>query len=110
MIIVSPTPLYGLGLIETFLHDYVYPLRVLGVNVHTSFDFEAWKYNGRGFSEFLNQAATWKPSRCIILSGDVHHASAVKAAVFFKDGRKLAINQLTSSPMKNMSFGEFGEF
>ncbi|WHZ05442.1 hypothetical protein QNH48_12780 [Neobacillus sp. YX16] len=105
LIIVSPTPLYGLGLIETFLHDYVYPLRVLGVNVHTSFDFEAWKYNGRGFSEFLNQAATWKPSRCIILSGDVHHASAVKAAVFFKDGRKLAINQLTSSPMKNMSFG-----
>jgi hypothetical protein len=105
LIIVSPTPLYGLGLIETFLHDYVYPLRVLGVNVHTRLDFEAWKYNGRGFTEFLNQAATWKPNRCIILSGDVHYASAVKAAVFFKDGRKLAINQFTSSPMKNMSFG-----
>jgi hypothetical protein len=105
LIIVSPTPLYGLGLIETFLHDYVYPLKVLGVNVQTRLDFEAWKYNGRGFTEFLNQAASWKPNRCIILSGDVHYASAVKAAVFFKDGRKLAINQFTSSPMKNMSFG-----
>jgi hypothetical protein len=105
LIIVSPTPLYGLGVIETFLHDYVYPLKVLGVNVQTKFDFEAWKYNGRGFTEFLNQAASWKPNRCIILSGDVHYASTVKAAVSFKDGRKLVINQFTSSPMKNMSFG-----
>lgn len=105
LIIVSPTPLYGLGLIETFLHDFVYPLRVLGVNVHTRFDFEAWKYNGKGFTEFLHQAAAWKPSRCIILSGDVHYASAVKAAISFKDGRKMTINQFTSSPMKNMSFG-----
>jgi hypothetical protein len=77
----------------------------LGVNVHTRFDFEAWKYNGKGFTEFLHQAAAWKPSRCIILSGDVHYASAVKAAISFKDGRKLTINQFTSSPMKNMSFG-----
>ena len=105
LIIVSATPLYGLGLIETFLHDFVYPLRVLGVNVQTTFDFEAWKYNGKGFTEFLYQAASWQPSRCIILSGDVHYASAVKAAVSFNDGRKLAINQFTSSPLKNMSFG-----
>jgi hypothetical protein len=105
LIIVSPTPLYGLGLIETFLHDYVYPLRVLGVNVHTRLDFEAWKYNGKGFTEFLHQAAKWKPSKFIILSGDVHYASFVKAAISFKDGRRLTINQFTSSPMKNMSFG-----
>jgi hypothetical protein len=32
-------------------------------------------------------------------------ASAVKAAISFKDGRKLIINQFTSSPMKNMRFG-----
>ncbi|MDQ0971853.1 hypothetical protein QFZ31_001731 [Neobacillus niacini] len=105
LIIVSATPLYGMGLIETFLHDYIYPLRVLGVNVNTRFDFEAWKYNGKGFTEFLNQVAAWKPSRCIILSGDVHYASAVKAAVSFKNGQKLTINQFTSSPLKNMSFG-----
>jgi hypothetical protein len=105
LIIVSPTPLYGLGLIETFLHDYVYPFKVLGVNVQTKFDFEAWKYNGKGFTEFLIHAASWKPNRCIILSGDVHYASAVNAVISFNDGRKLAINQFTSSPMKNMSFG-----
>lgn len=105
LIIVSAAPLYGLGLIETFLHDYVYPLKVLGVNVHTRFDFEAWKYNGKGFTEFLHQVAAWKPSRCIILSGDVHYASTVKAAVSFKNGQKLTINQFTSSPLKNMSFG-----
>ncbi|MFP7296567.1 hypothetical protein [Neobacillus niacini] len=105
LIIVSPTPLYGLGLIESFLHDYVYPLKVLGVNVQTKLDFEAWKYNGKGFTEFLNQAASCNPNRCIILSGDVHYASAVNASVSFNDGRKLAINQFTSSPMKNMSFG-----
>ncbi|WHY03005.1 hypothetical protein [Neobacillus sp. DY30] len=104
LIIVSATPLYGLGLIETFLHDYVYPLKVLGVNVHTKFDFEAWKYNGKGFTEFLQQVAAWNPARCIILSGDVHYASAVTAAVSFKNGQELTINQFTSSPLKNMSF------
>jgi hypothetical protein len=105
LIIVSATPLYGLGLIETFLHDYIYPLRVLGVNVHTRFDFEAWKYNGKGFTEFLQRVAEWKPNRCIILSGDVHYACAVNAAVSFQNGQKLIINQFTSSPLKNMSFG-----
>jgi hypothetical protein len=105
LLIVSPTPLYGMGLIESFIHDYVYPLQVLGVNVHTKVDFEAWKYNGKGFTEFLHRAVSWNPNRCIILSGDVHYASAVKADISFKDGRKLTINQFTSSPLKNMSFG-----
>lgn len=105
LIIVSATPLYGLGLIETFLHDYVYPFKVLGVNVQTKLDFEAWKYNGKGFTEFLRQATSWKPNRCIILSGDVHYASAVTSTISFKDGRQLIINQFTSSPLKNMSFG-----
>jgi hypothetical protein len=105
LIIVSATPLYGIGLIETLLHDYIYPLRVLGVNVHTRFDFEAWKYNGKGFTEFLHQVAAWKPKRCIVLSGDVHYASAVKAAISFENGQKITINQFTSSPLKNMSFG-----
>ena len=77
----------------------------MGVNVHTTFDFEAWKHNGKGFTEFLDQVASWNPNRCIILSSDVHYASAVKAAISFKDGRKLTVNQFTSSPLKNMSFG-----
>lgn len=104
LIIVSATPVYGMGLIESFLHDFVYPFKVLGMDVQTSFDFEAWKYNGRGFTELLNQVAEWNPTPCIFLSGDVHYASAVKATVTFSDGRELNIQQYTSSPFKNMSF------
>jgi hypothetical protein len=104
LIIISATPVYGMGLIESFLHDYVYPFRVLGVDVQTSFDFEAWKYNGKGFTEFLRNAANWSPSSCIILSGDVHYAAAVESKVSFHDGKVLNIHQFTSSPFKNMSF------
>jgi hypothetical protein len=104
LIIVSATPVYGMRLIESFLHDYVYPFRVLGVDVQTTFDFEAWKYNGEGFTEFLGNAANWSPSTCIILSGVVHYATAVESTVSFQDGRALSIRQFTSSPFKNMSF------
>ncbi|OIK10553.1 hypothetical protein BIV60_20760 [Bacillus sp. MUM 116] len=104
LMIVSATPVYGMGLIESFLHDYVYPLRVLGLEVQTSFDFEAWKYNGKGFTEFLLLAAEWNPSPCIILSGDVHYASSVFSTVTFASGLKLEVKQFTSSPFKNMSF------
>ncbi|EKN65679.1 hypothetical protein BABA_18841 [Neobacillus bataviensis LMG 21833] len=104
IIVVSATPVYGMGLIESFLHNYVYPFQVIGVEVQTSFDFEAWKYNGEGFTHFLQQIVKWNPSQCIILSGDVHYASAVKATVTFPDGRTLPIQQFTSSPLKNMSF------
>lgn len=108
LIIASPTPVYGLGLIESFLNDYVYPLRVLGVEIQNKIDFEAWKYNGRGFTEFLQIVASWNPNQCIILSGDVHYASAVKSEVTFRNGQVLDIHQFTSSPIKNMSFSGFG--
>lgn len=108
LLIASPTPVYGLGLIESFLNDYVYPLRVLGMEIQNKIDFESWKYNGRGFTEFLRIVATWNPSQCIILSGDVHYASAVKSKVTFLDGRVLDIHQYTSSPIKNMSFQGVG--
>ncbi|WP_442598704.1 hypothetical protein [Neobacillus sp. D3-1R] len=108
LIIISPTPVYGLGLIESFLHDYVYPLRVLGINIQNAIDYEAWKYNGKGFTEFLLHIAEWNPSECIILSGDVHYASSVRSTVSFPDGRDLQISQFTSSPIKNSSFSGFG--
>jgi hypothetical protein len=108
LIIVSATPVYGLGLIESFLNDYIYPLKVLGVEIQNQIDFEAWKYNTMGFTELLLQIAEWNPSQCIILSGDVHYASSVKSRVTFQDGRTLNINQFTSSPIKNMSFSGFG--
>jgi hypothetical protein len=103
LIVVSATPVYGMGLIESFLHDYVYPIRLLGVEVQTTVDFEAWKYNGKGFTKFLHTAASWNPSICIILSGDVHYASEVKADIHFASGVRLAVHQCTSSPLKNMS-------
>ncbi|WP_462409798.1 metallophosphoesterase family protein [Neobacillus sp. Marseille-QA0830] len=104
LMVVSATPVYGMGLIESFLHNYVYPFRAIGIDVETTFDFEAWKYNGKGFTEFLKRAADWGASPCIILSGDVHFASEVKAQVTFHDGEQLSIHQVTSSPLKNRSF------
>ncbi|MBO1512703.1 hypothetical protein [Metabacillus bambusae] len=108
LIIASPAPLYGIGLIESFFKNNIYPFRALGVPVHYKLDFEAWKYNIEGFSSFLHHLKEWKPSECIILSGDVHYASNVKADVEINK-EHLTIYQLTSSPMKNMSFeGLFG--
>ncbi|MDR4890356.1 hypothetical protein RGU12_22905 [Fredinandcohnia sp. QZ13] len=104
LLVVSPTPVYGIGLIESFLNQYIYPLKTIGVPVTTAFDFESWKYNGEGFSELLNQVKEWHPSHCLILSGDVHYASAVKTNVEFNTGENLCIYQFTSSPMNNMSF------
>ncbi|RSK25846.1 hypothetical protein EJF36_02475 [Bacillus sp. HMF5848] len=104
LLIVSPTPVYGFGLIESILHNYVYPLKILGVQVNTTFDFEAWKYNGKGFTSFLEQVSNWNPAPCIILSGDVHYGAAVKSDVIFSDHSTLSIHQFTSSPLKNMSF------
>jgi hypothetical protein len=104
LILVSPAPLYGIGLIENFLHDYMLPLRTFGLPVQSNFDLEAWKYNGKGFSDFLHQVSAWNPSDCIILSGDVHSASSVTSDITFRDGRTLTIHQFTSSPLKNMSY------
>ncbi len=107
LILVSPAPLYGIGLIENFLHDYMLPLRTYGLPVQSDFDLEAWKYNGKGFSNFLHQVSAWNPSDCIILSGDVHSASSVTSDITFRDGRTLTIHQFTSSPIKNMSYTGF---
>ncbi|MBT2691934.1 hypothetical protein [Bacillus sp. ISL-55] len=102
--IVSPTPIYGMGLIESFLHKYVYPFKVLGFPVQTSFDFDGWKYNGKGFHMFINQIASWDPAYCILLSGDVHFSSSVKSEVQFQSGKKHSFYQFTSSPIHNESF------
>ncbi|WP_175637849.1 metallophosphoesterase family protein [Metabacillus schmidteae] len=101
--IASPTPLYGVDVIEKFLKNQVYPFRSLGMPVQYQLDFEAWKYNLTGFYSFLHFLSKHKPSECIILSGDVHYASAIRAHVNL-NGAQLSIYQLTSSPMKNISF------
>lgn len=104
LIIASPTPLYGMGLIESALTNNVYPLRAFGIPVHEVIDYEAWKYNGRGFSEFLKWIFKWNPSGCIIISGDAHFASSVRTSIQTTFGKEATIVQLTSSPMNNMSF------
>ncbi|MCI3920972.1 hypothetical protein MO973_12075 [Paenibacillus sp. TRM 82003] len=106
LLLVSPAPLYGIGLIETLLHRWVYPLRAFGLPVHQTLDFEVWKYNSRGFFDMLEWLAAMNPAYCIVLSGDVHSASAVSAdaeAIFAE--RTIPIRQLTSSPLCNESFG-----
>jgi hypothetical protein len=102
--LVSPTPVYGMGLIESFLHKYVYPFKVLGIPVQTSLDFDSWKYNGKGFYEFLNTVGSWKPSYCVLLSGDIHFSASVKSEIQYGNGEKLSFYQFTSSPIANESF------
>ncbi|MCT2537763.1 hypothetical protein NC661_12560 [Aquibacillus koreensis] len=110
LLVISPTPLYGIGLIESVLHNYVYPLRVLGVSVQSMLDFEAWKYNEQGYHAFLRWLENLEPRNCFILSGDVHYASSVHATVAFPNQTNLNIYQFTSSPMSNMSFTGFWGF
>jgi hypothetical protein len=104
LILVSPPPLYGLGLIETLLRDYAYPIRALGFPVHAALDFEAWKYNARGFLDALDWVADLAPRYCIVLSGDVHFASSVTVRAERADGRVVPFRQFTSSPLRNESF------
>jgi hypothetical protein len=102
--IVSPTPFYGMGLIESLLHKYIYPFKVLGFPVQTTFDFDGWKYNGKSFHAFISQVAGWDPAYCILLSGDVHFSSSVKSEVHSRSGHKHLFYQFTSSPIHNESF------
>ncbi|UPG65764.1 hypothetical protein [Metabacillus endolithicus] len=95
--ITSATPLYGVDSIESFLKKNIYPFRALGIPVQYKLDFEAWKYNLNGFYSFLDQLIKWKPSECVILSGDVHYAFRAKADLELK-GENLSIYQFTSKP------------
>ena len=104
LIIVSATPLYGVHLIESFLKDYIMPITNVIPSLQEKLDLEWWKFNGRGFSFFHQQIAQWKPSDCIILSGDAHMAFSIETEVNYQQEKKRTIHQFTSSPMKNQSF------
>lgn len=104
LIIISPSPLYGVDLYENLLHQYVYPFEVFGFPVQTSFDYEMWKYNLKGAQSFLERIQRWAPSDCFLLSGDLHFAYAVRARIKFKEQQPFTIHQYTSSPLKNRSF------
>jgi hypothetical protein len=104
LIIISATPLYGIRLFENFIAEYIYPLRSFGLPVESSFDIEAWKDSGKGFSRFLEHLEAWDPEPCYILSGDVHYAFAARSAIKFPSNQSKTYYQLTSSPLKNKSF------
>lgn len=112
LLIISATPLFGMELIENFVLKYISPLRSFGFPANNRFDIEAWKDNGKGFTKFLERLQEWNPSDCFILSGDVHYGFQAKATIDYKDPNHRSPKtyyQLTSSPIKNMSFfGFFG--
>ena len=66
-------------------------------------DFESWSSNPRGKYELFNFIDTVvKPSTVVFLSGDVHYAfHATGELVSAVTGRKYAVEQFTSSALKN---------
>ncbi|MRG86347.1 metallophosphoesterase family protein [Salinibacillus xinjiangensis] len=104
LILVSPSPVYGVGLIENLLQGYMYPLRSLGLPVRFNLDFEGWSYNEKGFHRLIQQISQWNPNPCYILSGDVHYGTALKSFIRTRTGQKNTLYQFTSSPIQNISF------
>ncbi|MDN4493556.1 alkaline phosphatase D family protein [Ureibacillus aquaedulcis] len=108
LIIVSPTPVIGFDLIEKWIVQFLPILEKLGAHVQTIFDVEAWRYNGKGLTNFLKQLTEWCPKNPVILSGDVHYSFSVSSRFTFTDRNEMDIKQITSSPIKNMSFKNLG--
>jgi len=104
LLIISPTPVIGFELIESIVTKFSIPLKMVGISVETVFDMEAWRYNGKGMTRIFYQLSKWKPGECIILSGDVHYSFSVNSYITFPRGQQLKVKQITSSPIKNMSF------
>lgn len=108
LIIVSPTPVIGFDLIERVILQFLPILEKLGSHVQTIFDVEAWRYNGKGLTNFLKQLAEWNPKKTVILSGDVHYSFSANSIFTFSDKKEMSVKQITSSPTKNMSFKNMG--
>ncbi|MCM3389640.1 hypothetical protein M3649_16050 [Ureibacillus chungkukjangi] len=108
LIIISPTPVIGFDLIEKAILQFLPTIEILGAHVQTIFDVEAWRYNGKGLTNFLNQLSEWNPSNTVVLSGDVHYSFSATANFTFSDEKEISVKQITASPLKNMSFKNFG--
>ncbi|HWL12191.1 MAG TPA: hypothetical protein VNQ57_04315 [Ureibacillus sp.] len=107
LIIVSPSPVIGFDLIENAILQVLPTLEIIGSQVQTVFDIEAWRFNGKGLSNLLKQLEEWGPSDLVILSGDVHYSFSVDSTFTFSDEGVMRVKQITSSPLKNMSFRNF---
>jgi hypothetical protein len=95
LLIVSPAPVYGFGLVDELQAN----LSALSGEPYT-YDLEAWRANMRGFLDFVACLQRVSPRCCVLLSGDVHYAYSI-SATFASARRTLPITQLTSSSLKN---------
>lgn len=103
LIVVSSVPFYGIGLIDSAIKKAAIPLGLTGFPVHTAFDMDSWKYNGKGFESFHKWITDIDPEYCLILSGDSHYAFSLKADALYLNGDKKTLYQFTASPLKNRS-------
>src|SRR5207302_816857 len=94
-LIVSATPLFGMGLVEAIQ----YWNRTLNKDDYDC-DPEAWALERTTFQNFLKAISAMK--RVVILSGDVHYAFGSSLTYWDNhSGRTAKIINYTSSPLRN---------
>jgi hypothetical protein len=95
LLLVAPTPVFGIALIE-------YLQELLSRENPAPQDLESWHANLGGFYEFLRRLSDLNPSTCVILSGDLHYAYAMKSSFTIgPNGPTTVFVQFTSSALKN---------
>lgn len=103
-ILISPAPVLEQSIIETFLNDYVYPLRSMGIPVHRMMDLETWIFISKGYGEFIHWILAQHIRKVVILAGDAHRGFSMNAKIKRIGQKTVDITQFTSSPIKNESF------
>jgi hypothetical protein len=96
LILIAPTPVYNVPLMEA-------GQELLASRSQTAFlgwDPESWRLNSRNMIDLFEFLADLAPSICVILSGDVHYASAGCALIGGR-GKRIRVAQFTSSALKN---------
>ncbi|XXY17059.1 hypothetical protein WME88_53395 [Sorangium sp. So ce216] len=102
LLLVSPAPVIGFGLLEGIQALFPAPAR----------DPEAWSLNHGSFQQFLRVLAAADRSAVVVFSGDVHY-SFCATATLPAHGRRIhgtPIIQLTSSSLRNQIVGFQGFF
>jgi hypothetical protein len=96
LILVVPTPVYNVPLIE-FGQELI---TSRSLTLFRAKDAEAWRLNRRNMIDLFEFLVDLAPSVAIILSGDVHYASAACALIRARH-TELRVAQFTSSALKN---------
>ena len=104
LILIAPTPVFSLDVI-----DLIQQLSQISYRSFTFLDAESWRANDQNIGDLFRFLFQLGPQPCIILSGDVHFATAAAATLQLLDpstepeARRgvVKIAQLTSSAAKN---------